>query len=1220
MCDSVTKVSVCDSFVSFVSHDLFSLYINSKFPRKKVTQMDQITFEVNQDYYGNGAPRMSEVIPVVTVLNLDVAAGYWLINAQRRLVQQVQHVITAYNGWDNNRINRTVYGFLQMTDLDDSTKTTSEHNLRVGLITVDKMFEMFNRVVVRYNSDLRGFHVSWSFVIYATSLNAGRGNGGSKETLGLYLPTCRDYQEVSCAAAAIQFWMIMNKEEHASLRHNIRRRCSLIRWIGDSIEFQQTMGWEKSVTFHQILELVGREGYTELRIVIVNPGLMNTSRNSRSGIDYDPEEDKRQGYPKTMYLYYDYENKHYCAIRVVLSFLRNVLKRRGLEWCHDCCYYQCICDDVSRKEKNQKRKRANCRHCGQETYNLSQHHCGYQHCTECHGEYKAGREMNDHRCPIKINLGKIPPDFESGDPKAKQLWFYDIECAIEEKEGDDSSKEWNVDEEGYYFEDQDQLPSHTIKSVHKQVPNLIVYMNVFTGEMRISKTLDVFIQDAIQGINGGNNTFLAHNASGYDNRVLFAEILRVTNQEPKLITRGTKILRMDIGKTAFIDSMLHLPGSLKSLGESYLRGNELVEGSLAKGYFPHLFNRQENFDYVGPIPGKEFFDLTSMCRDERQILEFQEWYDTQRDRQDWCFQVELEQYCVLDVKVGAAIVLVHHREITLALEKRDPRLKISPWHSTTSAGYVHSLILYDREILFGGRSDEDRAESSWCNLRTEEYYFCRKALRGGRTETRIFYHKGEMMDIDICSEYPTVQLRKTLNVVGRELEVLYPVGYPTIEIFDPDFYPCRIHSFKPDEKCRCSYEEKVMKKSIKLRLVEKYESMTRAEMDQYLDEFEGILMVDVKPSKCYHPVLPTFDTEKGKCIFGLEPIWRGVFCSPELKLALRMGYVVTKIYRADRYKMSRSPWSGDGDGGILGFFITMKIRSSGNMPMDRDEQRLMNEYYQTHFEMDLDFGDANQWGLRPAAKLSAKILCNSAWGKHAESVDHEQVKVMNHKSWDGSTDQELLFQSFDDGMNDMTGLVPMDNDYMLVKYKANRKKNSPFLAKSYLPCAVFVPMYGRMMLYNVLNICGMRVVMCDTDSVKVVRPIEDPMMDQRKIEMGSYLGQWEDESGRDPLVEFISLGTKTYGQKKASGKTSFKNKGVCLKRAHQKLINFDVAKEIYFDGKEVYVPQLVFQCQLSKQVEKKNFIKKISFDERYLKGELDRETNRLYPFGWNSFS
>src|SRR4029079_8318793 len=101
----------------------------------------------------------------------------------------------------------------------------------------------------------------------------------------------------------------------------------------------------------------------------------------------------------------------------------------------------------------------------------------------------------------------------------------------------------------------------------------------------------------------------------------------------------------------------------------------------------------------------------------------------------------------------------------------------------------------------------------------------------------------------------------------------------------------------------------------------------------------------------------------------------------------------------------------------------------------------------------------------------------------------------------------------------------------------------------------------RMMLYNVLNICGMRVVMCDTDSVKVVRPIEDPMMDQRKIEMGSYLGQWEDESGRDPLVEFISLGTKTYGQKKASGKTSFKNKGVCLKRAHQRSEERRVGKE-----------------------------------------------------------
>lgn len=1183
-----------------------------------------IIYEVNRDYTGAGVPRMVEVIPIATVTNLDSPAGAWFSIARQQLVDEVRSVIHGYNGWDNHRIDRNVFGLLQMANLDYPF-TTKTIQITPERITTDLMFHIFQQVVLLYNTDLRPFHVSWTFIIPPTEIHAGSGRG-SRETDGLYLPTCRNYDQVSCAAFAVMFWRVMNEDQFDHYRRHINRTLTIDRIIDLAKEFQTRMGWEKSVTLNQILKIVDLDEFKDLRVVILNPGLLGaTGQECKQGVLYDFDEDRTSStstnmFPKTMYLFYDHEFKHYCTVKAAQKFLRNYLKNSTIDWCHECLSRLCCCGDVLQKAKNQKRKRGLCKDCGQETYNLSQHHCGKQRCTECFGEYRRGKEMNDHRCPIKLNLDNIPLDFESGNPKAKNLIVFDLECFIEEKEGDLSSYEWCEDEEGYYIEGEDGLPVNRVTSVHKQMPNFVAYMNVFTGEMRKSTRSEDFLLDVLTGVNGGNNICIAHNASGYDSRIIFDELLRLTKVEPKIIRRGTKILRMEIGKTIFIDSMLHLPGSLKSLAESYLRGHPLVEGDLAKGHFPHLFNRRENFDYVGPMPGKEFFDLSSMCKDDRQMREFDDWYEMQMEREDWNFRDELEKYCILDVKILAAIVLIHHREITVSLEKRDPRLKISPWHSTTSAGYVHSLILYDRELLYGGRTDEDRAENSWCNLKAEEYYFCRKALRGGRTETRIFSYDGEMMDIDICSEYPTVQLRKTLDVVGREVPVLYPVGYPTIEIFDPDYFPCKYHSKDPDERCSCLYERKVEKKSIKLRVVEKYGDMDEAEMKAYVEAFDGFIMVDLRPPRnLYHPVLPTFDKDKGKCIFGLKLMYREVFCSPELKLALKKGYTVTKIYRADRYRMARSPWSGDGDGGILGFFVGMKIRSSGDMPTDVDEQERMKEYYQRHFEMDLDFSDPSKWGSRPAAKMAAKILCNSAWGKHAESVDHEQVKILNHKSWDGSTDQELLFQSFRDGMNDMTGFVNMDNDYMMVKYRANRCKNSPHLAKSYLPCAVFVPMYGRMMLYNVLDICGMRVVMCDTDSVKVIRPIEDPMKDQRLIEMGNYLGQWEDESSKDPLVGFISLGTKTYGQMFKSGKTTFKCKGLNLKRAHQKLLNYQVAKEIY-NGKEVFIPQMVFSYQFSKGMEKKNFMKKVSFDQDQLKGLLDRRTNRLYPFGWESIS
>jgi hypothetical protein len=82
-------------------------------------------------------------------------------------------------------------------------------------------------------------------------------------------------------------------------------------------------------------------------------------------------------------------------------------------------------------------------------------------------------------------------------------------------------------------------------------------------------------------------------------------------------------MRLKIMKTVFIDSLMHLQGSLANLAKAF--GLKLM-----KGYFPHLFNLEENQNYVGPIPGEEFFDLTFFAKNASEITKFREWHASQR--------------------------------------------------------------------------------------------------------------------------------------------------------------------------------------------------------------------------------------------------------------------------------------------------------------------------------------------------------------------------------------------------------------------------------------------------------------------------------------------------------------------------------------------------------------------------------------------------------------
>jgi hypothetical protein len=109
----------------------------------------------------------------------------------------------------------------------------------------------------------------------------------------------------------------------------------------------------------------------------------------------------------------------------------------------------------------------------------------------------------------------------------------------------------------------------------------------------------------------------------------------------ELILTGLKIISMKMQHIHFLDSVSYLTMPLRKLPEA--------SGlSSPKSWFPHYFKTEANLDYVGPIPGIQYFGADEMSEGERKDL--LSWYNEQKNKVFDCRRV-LEEYCQEDVTV-----------------------------------------------------------------------------------------------------------------------------------------------------------------------------------------------------------------------------------------------------------------------------------------------------------------------------------------------------------------------------------------------------------------------------------------------------------------------------------------------------------------------------------------------------------------------------------------
>ncbi len=262
-----------------------------------------------------------------------------------------------------------------------------------------------------------------------------------------------------------------------------------------------------------------------------------------------------------------------------------------------------------------------CTKCGNSVvvYNMPHHICGETKCRTC-GEFVKHKDMNAHLCYIRRPKEKEACDtLEESECEEEevrgydQLMFFDYECRQE-------------------------------NGTHE--PNLCIVHDeageewVFSGEDTNSDFCKwVFTKGH------ANHIFVAHNFQGYDGYFV-QNFLNTNAVKYDVVMRGAKIvtLTVPILNIRFVDSLNFIPMALANFPKTF----GLDE--LCKGYFPHLFNRRENQDYVGPIPPEPYYMANGMNTKKREV--FQEWHREQRDN-DYVFDFakEIRAYCRSDVDI-----------------------------------------------------------------------------------------------------------------------------------------------------------------------------------------------------------------------------------------------------------------------------------------------------------------------------------------------------------------------------------------------------------------------------------------------------------------------------------------------------------------------------------------------------------------------------------------
>ena len=186
---------------------------------------------------------------------------------------------------------------------------------------------------------------------------------------------------------------------------------------------------------------------------------------------------------------------------------------------------------------------------------------------------------------------------------------------------------------------------------------------------------------------------VAHNFQGYDGYFI-QKYLNENCVMYEIILTGAKIMSLTVPmfNIKFIDSLNFIPMSLAKFPQTFgMR-------ELCKGYFPHLFNKEENQNYVGSIPPESDYSPNTMKPKDREA--FLVWHKEQRDN-DYMFDFneEIIKYCRSDVDILRKCCM-EFREMLCEITGIDPFEKCLTIASTCHLVYRTNFLKKDTIAVF----------------------------------------------------------------------------------------------------------------------------------------------------------------------------------------------------------------------------------------------------------------------------------------------------------------------------------------------------------------------------------------------------------------------------------------------------------------------------------------------------------------------------------------
>lgn len=345
------------------------------------------------------------------------------------------------------------------------------------------------------------------------------------------------------------------------------------------------------------------------------------------------------------------------------------------------------------------------------------------------------------------------------------------------------------------------------------------------------------------------------------------------------------------------------------------------------------------------------------------------------------------------------------------------------------------------------------------------------------------------------------------------------------------------------------------------------------------ENIEGIIRCKILPPKSlYHPVLPV--KMHNKLLFILcyncalqknnrsceceddQRSFIGTYVADELRLAIRFGYRVLKIYEAWEYDIIKYDKIKNEPGlfsEYIDFFLKMKTEASGYPNWVKSEHD-KDLYIENYYKNENIILDKNKIENNPGFRTLAKALLNYLYGKFGERGNKLKKAIV--------TSRDKLVKLVSNESLEIHSMVEMSDSAVMFTYRLIEECQQDAQYVN-VAIAAYTTAHARTVLYNYLHTLNESVLYFDTDSVIYVERKETP-----KILTGDFLGDMTNELGPNEYIDcFVSGGPKNYAfQIKVEGsdevKTVCKVKGIRLNYMNSKQVNFDSMRNLLFSKTE----------------------------------------------------